>query len=44
MKATQANDSKTTVFGLWFGEFESSIPVYEKMFEVEKFIVNYSLL
>lgn len=42
MKATQANDPKTTVFGLWFGEFESSTPVYERIFEVEEFIKEHS--
>ena len=38
MKATQANDPKTTVFGLWFGEFEPFTPVYKRISEVEKFI------
>ena len=42
MKATQANDPKTTVFGLWFGELELSTPVYEKVSEVEKFIKKHS--
>ncbi len=42
MKATQANDPKTTVFGLWFGELESSTPVYERISEIEKFIEEHS--
>ncbi|MGL5264530.1 MAG: hypothetical protein ACRDAI_08210 [Candidatus Rhabdochlamydia sp.] len=42
MKATQANDPKTTIFGLWFGEFESSTLVYERISEVEKFIKEHN--
>jgi hypothetical protein len=42
MKATQANDPKTTVFGLWFGELKPSTPVYERISEVEKFIKEHS--
>jgi DNA-binding MarR family transcriptional regulator len=42
MKAAQANDPKTTVFGLWFGELKASTPVYERILEVEQFIKEHS--